>query len=424
MVGAVRWFALLLMGAGVLFGQTAELLREAVAAQKRGDYERAAEVYRRALELAPGRARLRSNLGLMLYLQGKDQEALGQFRQALRDEPNLTAAHLFTGLALLRRQRPREALPHLTRARRSDPQDLIATLAAARANVALQQYAEANELYHTATQVDPENAEAWFGLGVTYRNLLDHAMVRMAGANAGVAPERILIERAGRERAHSELAALQSKAAKAPDDSQALAELARAYQALAVQALGRAVALDPESARSHLLLAESYREANDLLEAVREYEKAIAIEPKLAAAHLGLATTYWKEGDRDEALPPLRRTLELSPRDPQANAIMADLLAGENRCVAARPYADSALAGDPNLHLAQYVLARCEFIEGQTEEAAALLEGIVRHDLSGAYSYLQFQVLRKLGRHDEAQEALRRFRKLRGSSHPAAGDGH
>ncbi len=68
------------------------MLGEALA--ERGEFERAAEHLRRALELRPGFSFARANLGTLLLLESRFAEAAGEFERALGDEDPLDDAGL------------------------------------------------------------------------------------------------------------------------------------------------------------------------------------------------------------------------------------------------------------------------------------------------------------------------------------------
>ena len=82
----------------------------------------------------------------------------------------------------------------------------------------------------------------------------------------------------------------------------------------ALSALTRAIELDPDSARTHLIMAESLSDADRIAEAIPEYQKALKLDPGLEAGYLGLATEYWKQSQFDEALPFLKHVLLKSPK--------------------------------------------------------------------------------------------------------------
>src|SRR5213595_1963931 len=96
--------------------QFASLLASAQQAQARGDFEAAAEFYRKAVGIHPEIPELKANLGLMYYQLGKDQQAIDAFSQAIRLKPGLFVPNLFLGLDYVKLKRFNEAIPYLKRA--------------------------------------------------------------------------------------------------------------------------------------------------------------------------------------------------------------------------------------------------------------------------------------------------------------------
>jgi tetratricopeptide (TPR) repeat protein len=187
-----------------------ELLRRL---QAEGDYAGAAGVYRKLLAENPESAELHSNLGLMLHMAGDDGRALEEFHQALRRNPSLVAANLFAGVCLTRLGRSADAIPYLDRACRLEPAGVAPRLARAQAYIGARRFSSANKDYAEVVVRDPSNAEGWFGMGITYRSMADAALKGSP------------------------------RSAQAGD-----------YLQRALEALIRAVELDPGSERVHLIL--------------------------------------------------------------------------------------------------------------------------------------------------------------------------
>ena len=80
--------------------QFESLLASAQQAQARGDFEAAADSYRKAVALHPEIAELQTNLGLMCYQTARDQQALAAFLQAVRLKPGLFVPNLFLGSSI------------------------------------------------------------------------------------------------------------------------------------------------------------------------------------------------------------------------------------------------------------------------------------------------------------------------------------
>ncbi|MGI8988033.1 MAG: tetratricopeptide repeat protein [Bryobacteraceae bacterium] len=352
-----------------------DLAGQARQAQARGDYRSAAEAWRKIVATDPDNPEARSNFGVVLQLAGQDTEALQQLRLALRQKPGLVAANLFAGIALVKLGRPREAIDYLERARAADGPGVAPRLALGRAYVALREFDKANRSYREAAERDPRSTDAWFGAGITYRNLADSELRKTGGLETG-------------------------------ETRQLLAQ--------ALEALMRAVELDPGSERVHLMLAESLGDSGRFLDSVQEYGKALGLHPDSVAANLGLATVHWKSGETESALPPLRRVLELSPKDPEANGIMADILTRQGDYDAAIRHAKMALAGNPELPHVRTALAKAYLAEKRADLAVPELEKAAPYDVTGHSHFLLYQAFKQLGREEDAKAALVKFKQLRG----------
>jgi predicted Zn-dependent protease len=157
---------------GFVFSQqTSEfesLLASAQQAQARGDFEAAADSYRKAVALRPEIAELQTNLGLMCYQTAKDQQALAAFLRAIRLKPGLFVPNLFLGLEYLKLKKFDEAIPYLKRAALITPTDPQVQSALGQAYTATGNTRLAIAAYLRGTQANSENADGWFHLGVSY----------------------------------------------------------------------------------------------------------------------------------------------------------------------------------------------------------------------------------------------------------------
>ena len=381
-------------------------------AQDSGDYRQAAYAYSRLLEREPHNVQLLSNLGIMDYLAGEDRQALVPLGEALKLSPNLVPATLFTGLSLLRLSQPADALPYLERAERAGTYALLPLLGLARAEVALRRPRRANDYYFRATQLDQNSAEAWLGLGATYRALLDSTAARI-GQIAPDSPQAKRELSGPGEVCARPVMLVGERAVQRQQNLSSLVELASCYYSLALSALAKAVELDPGGYQTHLILGEALSEQKDASQAIREYEAAIHIRPDAPAAYLGLATIHWKDRDYDSATSRLKKVLELSPDDPEANAMMADMLVRDEKFQEARPFALRAIQGNAELAVARVSLAKILMSESRLADAVEELNKAVAGDLDGSYYYMLFRALLELGRKKEADAALASFHQRR-----------
>ncbi|MBM3775825.1 MAG: tetratricopeptide repeat protein, partial [Acidobacteria bacterium] len=78
------------------------------------DYPKAEAEYRAILAKFPDRIpELYQNLGVVLYLQKRNEDAIGVFREGIRRKSRMQGAQLFLGICLLAVEQYKEALPHL-----------------------------------------------------------------------------------------------------------------------------------------------------------------------------------------------------------------------------------------------------------------------------------------------------------------------
>lgn len=365
---------------GHVYGQE-DLTDQIRAAQASSNYAEAARLYRQLIAGGTDTPEVRSNCGIMLHLAGKNREALEQFRIALRQNPALAGANLFAGLSELDLGEAKSALPYLKKAEELDPERPAPLLALGKAYVALRDYGRANQVYAKATALDSTQADAWYGLGVTDRSLANELLNQAA--------------RSGRM------------------NDEAIKQKVHHLLDGALEALNRAVQLDPNSARTHLLMAESLSDAGKLPDAVREYQTALKLDPNLDAAYLGLATGYWKEREFEQALPLLKRVLAKSPKDAEAAGMIADILQQNGDIPGAEHYAEIALAGNPELIETRVVLARVYLAKQQPKLAVAELNKVISADRDGSYHYLLYRAYRQSGDEQAAKEAIAESQRLR-----------
>ena len=370
---AVLWCAL-------LPGQD-RLADEIRSAQSSGNYSGAAKLYRELINAGTDTPEIRSNYGMMLHLAGKNNEAMGQFQVALKRNPALNSANFFGGLTAFDLGEYKAALDYLKRAQALDPERPTPLLALGKTYVALREFQLANECYQKATRIDDSAVEGWYGLGVTYRSMAEQMLNHAA--------------RAGQVNN----LATKAKAGKLLDS--------------ALGSLTHAIELDPDSARTHLLMAESLSDAGKLTDAVPEYQKAIRLDEKLDAAYLGLATEYWKQRQFDQARPYLEHVLLRSPEDAEANGMLADICEHDGNYGDAERYATAALRQNPDLIETHVVLARVYLAREQTKLAISELEKVLDADSDGSYHFLLYRAYKQAGEDDAAKAAMAKFRQIR-----------
>jgi len=145
-------------------GDLEALLREADECIAARDRNGAIAVYRRALELAPERAELHHNLGVMLAEKHRDGEALKAFAAAAQRRPDWPEPWLAGGHMLFARGRYKEAAGAFEAAVTRAPSRLDARYNAAKALIRAKRYSLAVPHLVRARELAPSNEDVWFEL--------------------------------------------------------------------------------------------------------------------------------------------------------------------------------------------------------------------------------------------------------------------
>ena len=367
---------------------TQVIAQKAVEAERRGDFKAAVSGFQALLHNGADSSELRTNLGIAYYQMHDFSSALRQFQIALAKSPDSAAANLFSGLSLLSLQRPKESLPYLQKARVAASGDVTILLALARAEIACNELPRSRSFYQEAVVLDPQNAEAWYGLGIV---------------------ERILAERVLKQ---------SNRPAQVDSDSEA-SKNARGLLEASEQAISKAMQLDPGSVRARMILGESFRIAERYDLAIQEYKAATEQQPNLAPGWAGLAAAYSAAGDDRNALQAASRALELEPKDAATNTLIAGTYLRLSEYAEAEPYARRALYLQPDFSSAKVILAKIYLAQQRPREALPELKSAAKDDTDGATYYLLATTLRQLGETADAAAAMRKYKELH-TAHLAA----
>jgi tetratricopeptide (TPR) repeat protein len=184
-------------------------------------------------------------------------------------------------------------------------EDLIGQIVANEPESALGHYAkgwlanEQDELeqaaseYREALRLDPEFAEAYNGLGVTYLNQDDEeAAIESFRKALELSPNLI----------HARI-------------NLALAYFEQGQIDEAIRENERALVMNPDIAEIHFNLALGYQGRHEYARAIEEYQKALRINPRLAEAYFNLAALQDRNGEKTEALKNYRSFLNVSENE-------------------------------------------------------------------------------------------------------------
>ena len=199
-----------------------------------------------------------------------------------------------------------------------------------------------------------------------------------------------------------------------PHSAEALYWSILANERLALRSLARFQQLDPDSATSHVLLGDIYRQLERNDDAQMEYLKALKLSPGDPAALLGVATTYLSSSNLPAAAEAAQSALIKRPDDPDINLLMAEVELGRHDYASALPYLEKSLHTKPQMLPRVHALIGKVYAEtDKTEEAIKELNMGASSDEDGSILYLLAHLYRKQGDIKNADAALDRMKAIK-----------
>ena len=206
--------------------------------------------------------------------------------------------------------------------------------------------------------------------------------------------------------------------AQQPHSSEALYWAIQANERLAFQSLAQFQQLEPDSARSHVLLGDIYHQLEREDDAQSEYQKVLDLEPGNPAAMLGLALAYLSGNNMDKAMETARTALQRSPRDPELNMVVAEAMLARKQFAEAEPYLMKSLNVKPQLLGHVHALIGKVYAEtGRTNEAISQLKMGESSDENGSIHYLLARLYRQVGDTKDAAAALEQMKSIKQQRH-------
>lgn len=246
--------------------------------------------------------------------------------------------------------------------------------------------AQAEALYREILQADPHNVDAWHLLGlVAHQTGRTAVAVDYIGRAVALAPGSSLL--------HFNLGEVHRAAGQ-------LDAAAACYQ--------QALALEPTAVPAHNNLGIVRRQQGRLEEAVACYQRALQIKPDHAAAHNNLGELFRAQGRLDEAIACFRRALQCGPPTAEAYDNLADALRVAGQLAAAAACYRQLLQWKPDDAATHNTLGVVLSEQGQLAEALPCFQRAVELDPRAGPAYTNWgRACHELGRLDEAVACYR-----------------
>jgi tetratricopeptide (TPR) repeat protein len=187
----------------------------------------------------------------------------------------------------------------------------------------------------------------------------------------------------------------------------------KANERLAFESLDRFQQLEPNSARTHILLGDIYRQRERYDDAQKEYEKALEITPDDTAALLGLASAYYDDANMAKATETAQKALQRSPDDPDINLLMGEVLLSQHKFSESEPYLLKAMNAKPQMlpHV-HALLGEAYASDGKTQDSIRELKLGADSDQDGSVHYYLARQYAKAGDKADADASLQQMKAI------------
>lgn len=187
----------------------------------------------------------------------------------------------------------------------------------------------------------------------------------------------------------------------------------KARERLAMNALVHFQQLEPNSARSHILLGDLYRQRRLYDEAQKEYSLALELSPEDPAALLGLASACFGSMQYDKAIATAQKVLAKTPDDPETNVLMGEALLDQHKYADAEPYLLKGLNAKPQMRPHVHAMLGESYAgQGRTAEAVAQMKAGLESDEDGSLHYQLARLYMKTGDKADADTAIAQMKTL------------
>lgn len=318
--------------------------------------ELAIPLLREIVSLDPKNLNAQANLGVLLFFQGNNAEAIPHMRAALEVRPDLWRIEALLGIAEKRTGDPLRARSHLEEAfPKLDDQ-----------KIQIQAGLELIELHSASAQLDKAAA--------------------VAAKLGELAPQNPQILLAAYQISRQTM-----------------------YRSLLSMMLAAA-----DSAEMHMIMGGELGREGDHAGAIAQYREAIRLNPMLPGAHFELAEQLRTSPDKalnEQAEGEYKAAIRVNQFDELSWRQLGGIIAAKGEFATAEEHYQRALALQPNDSDAKTGLAIVFISTNRQNEAMSLLESAVKDDPTNIVAHFRLSGLyRRAGRNTDAERELDTFR--------------
>jgi protein O-GlcNAc transferase len=307
---------------------------------QRQEFQEAADLIARALQVNPNAPAAHFNLGLVLTSLQRHGDAIESYRHALRIKPDFAEAHSALGNALCTVGLRDAAVDSYRRFLEIKPDAAEGYKNLGNVLAAIDRAEEASACYRRALSIAPDDAEALDGLGRELMRLKrpGEAVDCCRRAVALMPNSPVFNNNLGNVlnelKRHEEAERCYRRTLElVPDSAEVLNNLGIVLTDLhrfdeAIRLLRRALQIKADYAEAYSNLGNVFNMQRSYEEAIACYRRALQLQPNSADAQKNLGTALKKLGRLDEAADCYRRALQL---DPDNGSTLIELAATERQ---------------------------------------------------------------------------------------------
>ncbi len=345
------------------------------------------ENIRREIELHPGYPDLANLLGLLLAVEGRHEDALGEYERALSINPGYLECRINRAFALAMLGRSGEALKVAGLVAAEAPENCDGIIAVAKLFGWLGERDRARELLQRAKILRPNSPAAchYLGLVMLEENLEEAAAQFEQAASLGTAYIALYdshhIYRKGKIKLTKKAA--ETFARQLRDNPNTVKVFLSTAKLLASEGLfdeaaaqferARGIEADSAAIENGLGLVAMARDYGE--EAKLHFRRALTFDPGSITALVNLAFQLGADGDLAEAEEKLRKAVELAPRYPDVRLQLATLLTETGKLEEAESHLREALAVNSKYVFAAFVLASILLISKRYQDIINIYSG-------------------------------------------------
>jgi len=375
--------------------------------QTYGLFEEATICYRRAVQLEPNSFSWTYYLGAAEADQGRCDIATSALRLALRIDPNYVPAKLRLANCLLVSADWDASGKLYAEIAEQNPDNADAFYGLGRVRAAKHDLPGASEAYRKATGLYPDFGAAHYALALTYRMLgmADQAeeQLRLYQKNkTGVPPagDPLMAE----VRAFNHSATYQVQYGAELERQGKLGESAEAHE--------KALEIDPRLVQAHINLIELYGRLGQFEKAEQHYNAAIRIEPGSLESYYNYGVLLLSAEKYPQAEEAFRKTIEINPFHAGAHNNLGYLLERQSNFPEAEAEYRKAIENKPSDRQAHFNLGRILVNQKKFREGIQELQKTIEPEDDSTPRYV-YALGAAFARSGDRQNALRYIRQAR-----------